>query len=285
MTTQTQAAAKRPLAEDVPDDALLKIDGATLSFGQVRALKNVTMHARRGEVTAIVGDNGAGKSTLIRCVSGVHAPDAGTIAFDGQTVTFKSPHEARDSGIETVHQNLALVEDLTVWQNLFLNRELVRRFGPFAFLNRRAMRAKAEEMVSTLAVNVPAVGSRVRRLSGGQRQAVSICRAAGFASKLIIMDEPTAALGVQETARVEELIMRLRGEGHAIILISHNFAQVLKLSDAVWVMRAGRCVAARRTTETDGDEIVGLITGARADDVPSSDVPTSHVPSSKESQS
>jgi simple sugar transport system ATP-binding protein len=268
--TQTQAGAKKPLAEDVPDDALLKIDGATLSFGQVRALKNVTMHARRGEVTAIVGDNGAGKSTLIRCVSGVHAPDAGTIAFDGQTVNFTSPHEARDSGIETVHQNLALVEDLTVWQNLFLNRELVRGFGPLKFLNRRAMRAKAEEMVSTLAVNVPAVGSRVRRLSGGQRQAVSICRAAGFASKLIIMDEPTAALGVQETARVEELIMRLRGEGHAIILISHNFAQVLKLSDAVWVMRAGRCVAARRTSETDGDEIVGLITGARADDVPSS---------------
>jgi ABC-type sugar transport system ATPase subunit len=265
----TVATQKRPLAEDVPDDALLVVDGATLSFGQVRALKSVTMHARRGEVTAIVGDNGAGKSTLIRCVSGVHAPDAGTIAFDGQTVNFRSPHEARDSGIETVHQNLALVEDLTVWQNLFLNRELVRGFGPFAFLNRSAMRAKAEEMVSTLAVNVPAVGSRVRRLSGGQRQAVSICRAAGFASKLIIMDEPTAALGVQETARVEELIMRLRGEGHAIVLISHNFAQVLKLSDAVWVMRAGRCVAGRRTNETDGDEIVGLITGARGDDVPS----------------
>jgi simple sugar transport system ATP-binding protein len=265
----TQATSRKPLSEDVPDDALLKIDGATLSFGQVRALKNVTMHARRGEVTAIVGDNGAGKSTLIRCVSGVHSPDSGAISFEGQTVNFRSPHEARDAGIETVHQNLALVEDLTVWQNLFLNRELVRRFGPVAFLNRRAMRTKAEEMVSTLAVNVPAVGSRVRRLSGGQRQAVSICRAAGFASKLIIMDEPTAALGVQETARVEELIVRLRDEGHAIILISHNFAQVLKLSDAVWVMRAGRCVAGRRTRDTDGDEIVGLITGARPDDVAS----------------
>ena len=209
----TQATAHRPLAEDVPDDALLKVDGATLSFGQVRALKGVTMHARRGEVTAIVGDNGAGKSTLIRCVSGVHAPDSGSIDFDGQAVHFRSPHDARDAGIETVHQNLALVEDLTVWQNLFLNREIVRRFGPFAVLNRRAMRAKAEEMVSGLAVNVPAVGSRVRRLSGGQRQAVSICRAAGFTSKLIIMDEPTAALGVQETARVEELITRLRSRG------------------------------------------------------------------------
>ena len=264
----TQSAFQTPLAEDVPADALLKVDGASLSFGQVRALRNVTMHARRGEVTAIVGDNGAGKSTLIRCVSGVHTPDSGTIEFDGQVVHFKSPHDARDSGIETVHQNLALVEDLTVWQNLFLNREVVHRFGPISLLNRRAMRSKAEEMVSTLAVNVPAVGSRVRRLSGGQRQAVSICRAAGFTSKLIIMDEPTAALGVQETARVEELITRLRGEGHAIILISHNFAQVLRLSDAVWVMLAGRCVAGRRTNQTDGDEIVALITGARPGDYP-----------------
>ena len=126
-------------------------------------------------------------------------------------------------------------------------------------------------MVASLAVNVPAVTSRVRRLSGGQRQAVSICRAAGFTSKLIIMDEPTAALGVQETARVEQLIERLRDEGHAILLISHNFAQVLKLSDAVWVMRAGRCVAGRRTAETNGDEIVALITGARAGDTTEND--------------
>lgn len=122
-------------------------------------------------------------------------------------------------------------------------------------------------MVSGLAVNVPAVASRVRRLSGGQRQAVAICRASGFASKLIIMDEPTAALGVQETAKVEELIRSLRDEGHAIILISHNFAQVLRLSDAIWIMRAGRCVAGRRTVDTDGDEIVALITGARAGDL------------------
>ncbi|HEY6648856.1 MAG TPA: ATP-binding cassette domain-containing protein, partial [Mycobacterium sp.] len=147
----TQSVGHKPLAEDVPADALLKVDGATLSFGQVRALRDVTMHARRGEVTAIVGDNGAGKSTLIRCVSGVHTVDAGSIEFDGQPVHFKSPHEARDAGIETVHQNLALVEDLTVWQNLFLNREIVRRVGPVALLNRRAMRAKAEGMVSTLA--------------------------------------------------------------------------------------------------------------------------------------
>ncbi len=256
------------LADDVPTDVLLDVRDVSLSFGQVRALRGVSIHARRGEVTAIVGDNGAGKSTLIRCISGIHRPDSGAISFDSEPVAFRSPEAAREAGIETVHQNLALVEDLTVWQNLFLNRELVRRIGPVAFLDRRAMRRQAEEMVSGLAVNVPAVGSRVRRLSGGQRQAVSICRAAGFTSKLIIMDEPTAALGVQETARVEELIQRLRDEGHAIVLISHNFAQVLRLSDAVWVMRAGRCVAGRRTTQTDGDEVVALITGARAGDLP-----------------
>ena len=272
--TQTPAATSAPgsrtapLAQDVPSDALLTVENLKLSFGQVHALKDVVMHARRGEVTAVVGDNGAGKSTLIRCVSGVHRADSGTITFDGQVVDFRNPEQAREAGIETVHQNLALVEDLTVWQNLFLNRERLHKIGPIGFLDRRTMRREAERMVSSLAVNVPAVGARVRRLSGGQRQAVSICRAAGFTSKLIIMDEPTAALGVQETARVEELILRLRGEGHAIVLISHNFAQVLKLSDAVWVMRAGRCVAGRRTAATTGDEIVALITGADAGDLP-----------------
>jgi D-xylose transport system ATP-binding protein len=254
LTTQTS----------VGTDVLLAADNVSLSFGSVRALVDVSLQLRRGEITALVGDNGAGKSTLVRCMSGIHRPDAGAITFDGQATNFHSPEDAREAGIETVHQNLALVEDLTVWQNLFLNRELVRRIGPLALLDRRAMQKRAQEMVSTLAVNVPAVKSRVRRLSGGQRQAVAICRAAGFSSKLVIMDEPTAALGVQETARVEELILRLRDEGHAVLLISHNFAQVMRLSDQVWVMRAGRCVGGRRTAETTGEEIVALITGARA---------------------
>jgi D-xylose transport system ATP-binding protein len=186
------------------------------------------------------------------------------VAFEGQDVSFGSPEDARRAGIETVHQNLALVDDLTVWQNLFLNRELVRRFGPVALLDRKRMRREAQRMVSELAVNVPDVQSRVRRLSGGQRQAVSICRAAGFSSKLVIMDEPTAALGVQETERVETLIRKLRDDGHAVLLISHNFAQVLRLSDHVWVMRSGRCVGGRRTADTTGEEIVALITGAQA---------------------
>jgi simple sugar transport system ATP-binding protein len=242
---------------------LLSVDDVSLSFGSVRALVDVSLNLREGEITALVGDNGAGKSTLVRCIAGVHRPDSGTISLAGDELHFKSPEDARHAGIETVHQNLALVEDLTVWQNLFLNRELVHRLGPLAVLDRRGMQRQAREMVSTLAVNVPAVKSRVRRLSGGQRQAVAICRAAGFSSRLVIMDEPTAALGVQETARVEELITRLRDEGHAVLLVSHNFAQVMRLSDQVWVMRAGRCVGGRRTAETTGEEIVALITGAK----------------------
>ena len=259
--------ALRVGAGSTDPDVLLETRNVAISFGQVRALQGASITARRGEVTAIVGDNGAGKSTLIRCVSGIHRADSGEIWFDGSQVAFHSPQSAREAGIETVHQNLALVEDLTVWQNLFLNRELSRGVGPFKLLDRARMKKEAERMVSTLAVNVPAVGSRVRRLSGGQRQAVSICRAAGFDSKLVIMDEPTAALGVQETARVEELILRLRDEGHAIVLISHNFAQVLTLSDAVWVMRSGRAVVGRRTKHTTGDEIVALITGADPGDL------------------
>jgi simple sugar transport system ATP-binding protein len=243
---------------------LLSVDGVSLSFGNVRALVDVSLSLREGEITALVGDNGAGKSTLVRCICGIHRPDAGTISLEDHELHFRSPEDAREAGIETVHQNLALVEDLTVWQNLFLNRELVHRLGPIAVLDKRGMQRQAREMVSTLAVNVPAVKNRVRRLSGGQRQAVAICRAAGFTSRLVIMDEPTAALGVQETARVEELITRLRDEGHAVLLISHNFAQVMRLSDQVWVMRAGRCVGGRRTSDTTGEEIVALITGARA---------------------
>ncbi|WP_163513170.1 ATP-binding cassette domain-containing protein [Fodinicola acaciae] len=237
---------------------LLETHGLSLAFGNVQALRDVSVSVRQGEITALVGDNGAGKSTLVRCICGVHRADSGSITFDGRQVEFHSPEQARDAGIETVHQNLALVEDLTVWQNLFLGRELTAG----GFLNRRTMRRRATEMVSALSINVPAVNARVRRLSGGQRQAVAICRAASFSSKLVIMDEPTAALGVQETAKVEELIAQLRDDGHAVLLISHNFDQVMRLSQQVWVMRAGRCVGGRRTEKTTGEEIVAMITGA-----------------------
>lgn len=241
---------------------ILEVADVSMAFGSVQALRDVSLTIRQGEITALVGDNGAGKSTLVRCIAGIHQPDAGTITFDGESVSFTSPDQARHAGIETVHQDLALVEDLTVWQNLFLNREITHWRGPLRLLAKGRMRREAEAMVARLAVNVPAVTSTVRRLSGGQRQAVAICRCAGFSSRLVIMDEPTAALGVQETARVEELILRLRDEGHPVLIISHNFDQVMRLADQVWVMRSGRCAAGRRTNETDAQEIVGLVTGA-----------------------
>lgn len=248
-------------------DVLLLIDKASKWFGAVHALTDVTIWASSGEITAIIGDNGAGKSTLIKCVSGVHAPTDGRILFGGEPVHFTSPEDARRAGIETVYQNLALVNDLTIWQNMFLNRELVRQLGPLSFLDQRTMRREAASMLSRLEVNIPSIDARVRRMSGGQRQAIAICRAASWGSRLVIMDEPTAALGVRETARVEELILRLRDDGMAVLLISHNFDQVMRLSNQVWVMRSGRLVGGRRTDETSGTELVAMITGATEEQI------------------
>ncbi|MBW0252658.1 MULTISPECIES: ATP-binding cassette domain-containing protein [unclassified Cellulomonas] len=251
-------------ATDQGVDLVLTAENITKSFGGVHALKGASITMRRGEVTALIGDNGAGKSTLVRCLSGIHRPDGGTITLGGERVQLDSPLDARAHGIETVQQNLALVEDLTVWQNFFVGREITKGVGPVRFLDRAAMRAKAETLLGGLAVNVPPVTSRVRRLSGGQRQAVAIARAAGWGSSIVIMDEPTAALGVQETARVEAVIRKLQDSGVAVLLISHNFDQVLRLAQHVWVMRAGLAVAERRADQTSGDELVALITGAKA---------------------
>ncbi|TFB71911.1 sugar ABC transporter ATP-binding protein [Cryobacterium glaciale] len=243
-------------------DVLLEATDIKKSFGGVHALKGASITMRRGEITALVGDNGAGKSTLVRCLSGIHKPDSGTIRLDGEVINFATPNDARKQGMETVQQNLALVEELAVWQNFFLGRELVH--GPFRTLDRKLMKKTAADLLKNLAVNVPPVTSKVRRLSGGQRQAVAIARAAGWGSKIVIMDEPTAALGVQETAKVEQVILTLRDSGVSVLLISHNFDQVMRLADHVWVMRAGLSVAQRRTSESSGDELVALITGAKA---------------------
>ncbi len=261
--TTTPAAADQAVPAPTPggEDQLVARH-LRKSFGSEQALKDGSITDRRGTVTALIGDNGAGKSTLVRCLSGVHPPDDGELLFDGRPVRFTLPEQAQAAGIETVHQDLALVEELTVWQNLFLTREITRGFGPVKVLDRRAMRNRAKELVGSLAINVPGVTQRVRRLSGGQRQAVSIVRAAGWGSRMVIMDEPTAALGVQETARVEELIRDLRSRGLTVLLISHNFDQVLRLADEVWVMRAGRSVAHRHTEGTTGEDLVGLVTGA-----------------------
>jgi D-xylose transport system ATP-binding protein len=244
----------------------LVLDGIVKRFGSVTALRGASVAARTGEITAIVGDNGAGKSTLIKCLTGVHHPDEGRIAVDGEEVHFHSPEDSRKAGIEAVYQDLALADDLAVWQNLFLNREKTRGIGPFQVLDRRAMRREADHIVRNLSVNVPPVRSRVRRLSGGQRQAVAICRAAGFGSRIVIMDEPTAALGHRETHRAEELIAGLRDRGLAVLLISHDFAQVQRLAQRVYVMRGGRVTATLGRDEISPERLVALVTGAEEDE-------------------
>lgn len=243
-------------------EPLIRMTSIRKSYGRVQALEDANFHVNEREIVGLLGDNGAGKSTLIRSLVGVHQPDTGNLFFDGRARPFANPDEARKAGIETVHQNLALIDELTVAQNLFLNREIVRRIGPFAFLDRKAMKREARSMLSRLSINVPSINQRVRRLSGGQRQAISICRAVGSGAKLVVMDEPTAALGVQETANVEALIRRLREQSVSVILVSHNFDQVRRLSDQIWVMRAGKMAATVRASETSGNELVALVTGA-----------------------
>ena len=244
-------------------ELLLDVSDLRLQFGSVTALGGVTMHARQGEVTAIIGDNGAGKSSLVKCVLGVHRPTGGSMRFRGEEVTVTSPQHAKELGIEAVFQDLALFDDLRLWQNMFIGRELRRGIGPLSLLHKKEMASRADTMVRPLAVNVPDVQRTVRSMSGGQRQVVAIARAVAWGSELVIMDEPTAALGVRERTEVEELVLRLRGEGRSFLLISHSFDQVMKLADAVWVMRQGRAVAHRRVADTSGQELVALVTGAK----------------------
>jgi simple sugar transport system ATP-binding protein len=241
---------------------IVEVRNIRKDFGAVRALDDVSISVNAGEVAAIVGDNGAGKSTLVKILTGVHQPTAGTILFGGEPVTLQNPDEARRKGIETLFQDLALVDDLTIWQNLFLGRELTWG-GPFHFTRKRAMAVRAGEMLAGLRMNIPSINARVRRLSGGQRQAVAISRAVGWDARLTIMDEPTAALGLRERTEVENLVEQLRNKGRAFLLISHNFDQVMRLSNEIWIMRNGKVVGHRRTSETSGDELVALITGAR----------------------
>ena len=241
---------------------LVEITGLRKSFGAVHALQGVDLTLAAGQVTALLGDNGAGKSTLVRCLTGVHPPDAGRILFRGKPIRLGSPDDARRLGIETVYQTLGLIEDLTVWQNLYLNRELTSGFGPFRVLDKKSMIAESRDILTRLDVNVPNVRATVRRMSGGQRQSIAIARAANWGKTLVIMDEPTAALGVRETAAVEALIRRLRDAAVTVLLISHDMAQVLRVADTAYVLRRGQTAARRTVADTTGDELVGLITGA-----------------------
>ena len=245
-------------------DIILETRGLTKRYGGVHALEEADFILRAGEHVAVVGDNGAGKSTFVRQVTAVEQKSAGQIFFHGTEVNFANPLAAREAGIETVFQTLALADDLDVPSNLFLGRELFKfKLGPFSILDRKTMRARTLEALAKTAVKIPNVDNPIRNMSGGQRQCVSIARTAAFASKLVIMDEPTAALGVQETAQVENIIRGLKDRGVPLILVSHNLRQVFDLVDRIVVFRRGRIVANLTSDETDGNDIVSYITGVK----------------------
>lgn len=241
---------------------ILALRSVSKHYGPVRALENVDFEVAPGEIVSLVGDNGAGKSTMVKIMSGAVRPSGGHIQFDGKEVAFSSPHEARDAGIETVYQDLAVVPELDAEANLFLGREwtgkgLLSRF----FLDKGRMRAAAEEHISSLKVNVPSVRKAVGLLSGGQRQCVAVARSILWGRKVIILDEPTAALGVRESRGVLDLIHHLKSRNFAVIMISHSMPHVFEVSDRIFVLRHGQRAAFVDRHATTMNEVVGYITG------------------------
>jgi simple sugar transport system ATP-binding protein len=241
--------------------ALLEARGITKRYGHVQALDGASFTAFPGEVVALIGDNGAGKSTLVKVLSGVIRPDGGQILVNGEPVQLASPVDARKHGIETVYQALALAPDLDAAANLYLGRELYL-IPALKVLNRGEMRRRSVTAFAALGIQLPDVSAPVGTLSGGQRQSVAVARAVAFASKVIFMDEPTAALGVVQRERVLDTIKRVRDQGISVVLISHNMPEVLAVSDRVEVLRLGRRVARYRASETSIEELVGAMTGA-----------------------
>jgi len=239
----------------------LEVKNLSKTFGGVVALNNVSLYVKSGEIAALVGENGAGKSTLIKCVAGVHPPDSGTILMSGLPVQINSPFDARMKGIETVYQDLALADNLNVAGNIFLGRERSHGIGRGFALRKKEMRRKAREMLESYGINVPSLGTEASFLSGGQRQGIAIARAAEWGSHVVIMDEPTAALGVQETERVLQLIVQLAERGLAVLVVSHNLEQVLEVSNRIWILRRGKLVANLHTSDTDRQSVIHYITG------------------------
>ena len=247
------------------NDIVLKTEDLTKHYGGVHALEGANFELKRGEHVAIMGDNGAGKSTFVRQITGVEQRTRGKVWLYGEEVDFAGPLDAREAGIETVFQTLALADHLDVPDNLFLGREKTKLdwLGPFRLLDYKAMRQDTIDALERTGVKIPNIRNTIQRMSGGQRQCVAIARTASFHSKLTIMDEPTAALGVQETAQVENIIRTLKEAGEPLILISHNMRQVMDLVDRIIVFRRGRIVANLNKGETDGQDVVAYITGAK----------------------
>ena len=258
------SGADAPQPQGGLGEVILRTEGLTKHYGGVHALVDCNFEIRRGEHVAIMGDNGAGKSTFVRQITAVEQRTSGKVWFNGDYVQFDGPLAAREAGIETVFQPLALADHLDVPDNLFLGREL-RKFnlGPFSILDYKAMHAATRRGLEKTGVKIPNIRNTIQNMSGGQRQCVAIARTATFHSKLTIMDEPTAALGVQETAQVENIIRGLKAQGEPLILISHNMRQVMDLCDRIVVWRRGRICANLRKEETDGEDVVAYITGAK----------------------
>ncbi|MET7367344.1 ATP-binding cassette domain-containing protein [Streptomyces sp. NPDC005566] len=237
---------------------VLALRGVSKRFGAVQALTDVELEVHAGEVVALVGDNGAGKSTLVKTIAGVHPIDDGVIEWEGRPVKIDKPNDAQTLGIATVYQDLALCDNIDVVGNLYLGRE-IRKFG---VLNEVEMERRSLELLSTLSIRIPSVRIPIASLSGGQRQTVAIARSMLGEPKLVILDEPTAALGVEQTAQVLDLVERLRERGHAVILISHNMADVKAVADKVAVLRLGRNNGVFDVKTTSQEEIISAITGA-----------------------
>src|SRR6202165_4573540 len=242
---------------------ILQVKNLFKRFGGLIAVDHVSLDIHPGEVVGLLGDNGAGKSTLIKMISGAYKPDGGQIFLNGEVVSFATPLEARRRGIETIYQDLALCENLDASANIFLGREKMRhQLGIFRVLNRPYMLHESRQVLDQLDIRIPELRKPIRQLSGGQRQAVSIARAVYWNARLMIMDEPTAALGVPEQLKVLELIRTLRTQGVPVLLISHNMQDVFAVADRVIVMRRGSKAGELKIRETNENEVVGLMVGA-----------------------
>jgi D-xylose transport system ATP-binding protein len=259
-----QSAPQAPAPASGEGPPAIAVKGVVKRFGGVVALNGVDLHVNDGEVLALLGDNGAGKSTLIKCISGVHQPDSGTIELHGEQVALKNPQAARRLGIETVFQDLALFDNLASAPNFYVGRELTRPrwLGPLGLLRKKAMRSETEEVIERLQVTIRDQSTLIGLMSGGQRQAVACARAFAFASKLVILDEPTAALGLRESGNVLRLVSRLAEQGIAVILISHNLEQVTQVADRAVVLRRGELVGEAVPTPANHEQLVSYIVGS-----------------------
>jgi ABC-type sugar transport system ATPase subunit len=244
---------------------LIEVRGISKRFGALQALSGVDIDIREGEVLALLGDNGAGKSTFVKVLSGAHSPTSGDLLMDGEPISFASPQASASAGIATIFQELALSENLSIAENVFLGRELTRRVLGIPFLRHQAMKRRVAELLTELDAHISDPEAPVGSLSGGQRQAVAISRALNLNARLVIMDEPTAALAVAETRKVLKLIRKLADSGRAVILVSHNMHDVFEVADRIVVFRRGRKIAELTRSETTPEEVVSFITGAHPD--------------------